>query len=105
MHRTARQESPERRPRDPRSQTGVRIEIRKSPSAKFRAEILDISRTGFQLDITVNWHKGDRLLVHLPGLRPLPATVQWHNDFRTGCKFEVPISEYVYDDLLKRLSG
>jgi PilZ domain len=90
--------------RDPRSATSARIAIRKLGFNKCKADILDISQTGLQLDCSLHFNHGERLLVDLPGLGALSATTVWHNDFRTGCKFENPISEYVYIDLVGRLS-
>jgi|GEM_PF-3189941 len=95
----------EEKPRDPRNKTSARIEIRKSGLKKCKADILNISQAGFQLDCPLHLNEGERLLVDLPGLRALSAITIWHNDLRTGFKFETPISEYVYNDLIRRLSN
>jgi hypothetical protein len=92
-------------PRDPRCKIAARVQMRKSGFNKSNTDILDISRTGFQLDCSLHLNEGERFLVFLPGLQPLSATAVWRNTYRTGCKFENPISEYVYSGLLGRLTG
>jgi PilZ domain len=93
------------KPRDPRSKIAARVQMRKSGFNKSNTDILDISRTGLLLDCSLHLNEGERFLVILPGLQPLTAIAVWRNDFRTGCKFENPISEYVYSGLLGRLTG
>jgi len=93
------------KPRDSRSRISAQIEIRKSGLKKCKADVLDISLTGFQLDCAVRLNEGERFFVDLPGIQTLSATVIWHADLRSGCKFETPISEYIYNDLLGRLSN
>lgn len=99
------EELPREIPRDPRCKIAARIQMRRSGSKKSNADILDISRTGFQLDCTLYLNEGERFLVLLPGMQPLAAIAVWRDDYRTGCKFENPISEYVYGSLLGRLTG
>jgi hypothetical protein len=94
----------EEKPRDPRNKISARIEIRKSGVAKCKADILDISRTGFQLNCALHFNEGEHVFVSLPGMQTLSATAVWHNDFGTGFKFEAPISEYVYDGLVDKMS-
>jgi len=94
----------EEKPRDARSTISARIEIRKSGLKKCKADVVDISLTGFQLDCALRLNEGERFFVDLPGVQTLSATVIWHTDLRSGCKFETPISEYIYHDLLGRLS-
>ena len=91
------------RPRLPRQSLQVSIEIRRAGYTESRAELLNLSRTGFQIDTGLNIGEGQRLTIYLPGLQSLPARVVWRNDFRVGCTFENPISDYVYDSLLRRL--
>jgi len=92
-------------PRDPRSKIAAHVQMRKSGFNKSNTDILDISHTGFQLDCALHLNAAERFLVFLPGLQPLSAIAVWRNDYRTGCKFENPISEYVYSGLLSRLTG
>ncbi|QLC23948.1 hypothetical protein HFP57_02140 [Parasphingopyxis algicola] len=92
-------------PRDPRQEVEIRMGFRKPGYPKTKGDLLNISRTGFQLDSAAVLGESDRLFLYLPGLQPLSATVVWRNDFRIGCKFDTPISDYVYDNLISRLTG
>ena len=91
------------RPRLPRQSLEVSIGIRRAGYTESKAELLNLSRTGFQIDTGLKMGEGQRLTIYLPGLQSLPARVVWRNDFRIGCMFENPISDYVYDSLLRRL--
>lgn len=93
---TDNQRRAEREPLD------VRVDFRKRSYRMSRADLIDISRTGFLLDLSVTFSAGEAIWLHLPGLAPLEAIVARVDDFRIGCEFVRPIPDYVFEDWLNK---
>lgn len=83
-----------------RRRANVRIGMRKRGYSQTKTDMTDISQTGFQIDSTINLATGEIIFIYLPGIQPLSARVVWRDGFRVGCRFEAPISEYIYERLV-----
>lgn len=86
----------ERKPLD------VRVEFRKRSYRTSRADLIDISSTGFLHDLSVTFSTGEAIWLNLPGLETLEARVVRVDDFRIGCQFVRPIPDYVFEGWLKK---
>lgn len=85
--------------RHAREMTDARIGMRKRGYPRTKADLTDISQTGFRIDSALNLAEGETVFVYLPGFQPLVAKVVWRDGFRVGCRFDTPISDYIYDRL------
>ncbi len=86
-----------------RKDIDIRIDCRKRGYEKAKVELLDLSRTGFLIETGSHFAPGETVFLHLPGLEPKPATVVRHDQFGTGCRFDTPFPDYMFDHLVSRL--
>lgn len=56
-----------------------------------KVPVVDVGRLGFSVRTTVTYPQGSRLILHLPGLAPLPARAVWHARNRLGAHFDAPV--------------
>ena len=85
-----------------RKNLGIRVEYRRRGEKSSRGDLVDLSRTGFQMDSSASFSVGDMIWLHLPGLAAQEARVMRVDGFRIGCAFTNPVADYVFDNWLER---
>lgn len=66
--------------------------------------VLDLSIVGCMIAReAISFEEGGRVLVRLPGLEYMPATVLWIEDGLVGIEFERDLHDAVYDRLIPSL--
>lgn len=86
-----------------RKEVSARIGLRKRGYAQSKVDLLNISKTGFLIEATMQLAIGEQVFLSLPRLESRVAHVAWTDEFRVGCEFEQPLADYVFDDVLARL--
>ncbi len=86
-----------------RKEIDIRIDCRKRGYSKAKVNLVDLSRTGFLIEAGSHFAPGETVFLHLPGFEPTPATVVRHDQFGTGCRFDTPLPDYVFENLVSRL--
>lgn len=82
----------------------LRTGFRKQGNPASKAELLNISATGFAADCAMNIAQGDRVWLMLPGLEAKEAIVIWARDFHIGCEFVEPFADYVFESVAASLA-
>ena len=89
-----------------RGQNRIRLEgevrSRRSGRHAYPTQIMNLSPGGCCIELPFGAMVGDRLWVTLPGLSPIEARVAWSDRSLTGCAFETPIYEPVFEQLRER---
>jgi hypothetical protein len=80
----------------------MRAGFRKRGYDRAKADIRDLSATGFQIDTSMILHESGDVWLKLPALAPKHAVVKWVNDFRAGCEFSAPLHDAVLARILAR---
>lgn len=80
-----------------------RAEFRKRGYEAAKADILDISTTGFKVDTSMALGPDMEVWLKLPGLEPKPAVVMWVDGFHAGCRFLTPFYDAVLEQFLARV--
>lgn len=85
----------------------VDVEARATQAGQKRLWVMlqDISEGGFCIKCMDPLNVGDRVMIHLSGMEPLPANVVWARGTEYGCKFERALYPAVCDHLVTRLKG
>lgn len=78
--------------------------IRRSGTKAFRTQVYDLSPEGCRIEFVERPEIGERVWVKLPGLDPLEASVRWVGGHVGGVRFERPIYEAVFQNLLNQLN-
>ena len=65
--------------------------LREAGGTAAHVRLLDLSRNGFRTEWPYRLEKGRRVLLKIPGLEALPATVAWEANYTVGCKFDAPL--------------
>ncbi len=68
----------------------------------FDVEVLDLSTTGFRCETYFGLVPGSRVLLTIPTLGALAATVTWQSQYVYGCKFEQPLHPAVWETIVAR---
>ncbi len=77
-------------------------EIRIGTRAWHQARLRDLTPEGFRLALTDTPRVGTLLWIRLPNMAILEAEVCWFRNFEAGCKFQSPLSPYVFEHLLRQ---
>lgn len=70
-----------------------------------KADVLDLSETGFRVDSALTLGPGSEVVLRLPGLEAKAARVVWAVGFEAGCEFETPLYGPVLEAFLRRHGG
>ncbi len=87
--------------RAPRTEIALRAGFRKSGYETSKADILDISSTGFRIDSSMALGAGSDVWLKLPGFEPKHARVVWVDGYKAGCEFVSPFYDAVFDNFLR----
>jgi hypothetical protein len=88
----------ERRTGD-RARINVTSEVRAANCAWEKAELEDLSCSGFRMRWKPRYQVDSEFSIRFPGLELLRARVCWHDDRRIGCEFTKPLSDFVFDHI------
>lgn len=78
----------------------IPCELRVGTRAWRKAEIADLTPEGFQVKIFDMPPRGTPLYVRFAGIQMLNAEVCWTKIDTAGCRFLMPISQYVFDHII-----
>ncbi|QLC22284.1 PilZ domain-containing protein [Parasphingopyxis sp. CP4] len=87
-----------------RKQVDIRVGFRKRGYRRSKADVRNLSVTGFLIDSGMSLAVGEEVWLNLPGLQSIPATVTRTDGYEAGCAFERPLNDAVFDNLIKHLS-
>ncbi len=62
-------------------------------------KVTDLSMHGARLQSYSTMRKGEKILLTLPMLGQVSATVMWATDFEAGCQFHMPLDYDAYEQL------
>ncbi|VVT01830.1 PilZ domain-containing protein [Erythrobacter sp. EC-HK427] len=86
--------------RHERERVEINCEIRVGTKAWRKAQIADLTPEGFQVRIFDMPPRGTTLFLRFAGIQMLNAEVCWARADTAGCRFVVPISQYVFDHII-----
>ena len=89
--------------REFRTTIDIRVGFRKRGYRQSKADIKDISTTGFLIDTIMNLSTGEEVWLSIPGLESIPAKVVRIDGYEVGCEFERKLNEAVLDNVIAEL--
>ena len=87
-----------------RKQVDIRVGFRKRGYRQSKADIRNLSVTGFLIDTGMSLSVGEEVWLSLPGLQSIPAKVTRVDGYEAGCAFDRPLSDAVLNNLIEHLS-
>ena len=92
MHLEARRHS--------RSDVKIMGSIRVSGGIRSRVRIIELSRSGFQMEC-LSYIPADRpVFMTLSGLAQLECDIAWRSEWHYGCVFTSPLHDAIYDHIV-----
>ena len=83
-----------------RSDVKIMANIRVSGGLRGKVRIVDLSRTGFQMEC-LSFMPSDRpIFLTMPGFMHLESRIVWHSDWHYGCAFASPLNFAVYEHIV-----
>ena len=79
----------------------IMAEIRVSGGIRNKVRIIDLSRTGFQMECLAFIPNDRPVFMTLPGLLQLECAIIWHSEWHYGCIFASPLHEAVHDHIVE----
>ncbi|WP_340588456.1 PilZ domain-containing protein [Erythrobacter alti] len=92
--------SDENRRENGRVKVDLNCEIRVGARAWRKTRIADLTPGGFQVTILDMPARGTSVYLRFAGIQLLHAEVCWSDRDVAGCKFETPLSPYVFDHIV-----
>ena len=89
------------RRRDSRSDVKIIAKIRVSGGLQNKVRIVDLSRTGFQMECLAFIPDDRPVFITLPGFVQLECGIMWQSEWHYGCAFTCPLHEAVYNHIVK----
>jgi len=86
----------------PRRPVAIPVRLSSSAMKPLRATVSNVSRMGCRLDVRCRFAPGAALLVTIPDLSPLSATIVWSRERQAGVRFSRPLGAAVLDRLIAR---
>ncbi len=78
----------------------VKVKVRQRGAKGMAVVMEDVSCLGCRVEWPHLVAKGDRVWISFPGLEAIPALVIWTENFRIGCRFEIPLHAAVFRSLV-----
>jgi hypothetical protein len=88
-----------------RASVGIPAQLREMGGKAHQVDVEDLSVTGFRVDSIYNVRVGGRVFLTIPGFAAMEAVVAWRNKSGYGCRFERPLSTYVFDAIVARYAA
>ena len=92
-------------PREERRAVSLQCEVRVRSGQWNPGRISNLTCEGFQLYTRETLTDGTAIALRFAGLEPMRAQVCWNSRAKTGCRFERPLSIYVFEHLLREYSS
>lgn len=83
-----------------RSDVIIMAEVRTSGGLKTMVRVLNLSRTGFQMECLPYIPSDRPIFLSLPGFMPLECAIAWHSDCHYGCAFSSPLHEAIFEHIV-----
>lgn len=84
-----------------RREITLTCEVRMDNGTWTKVDLVNLTNCGFQIAWLPRCRAGAKVLVRMPGLQALSATVRWQNNFGIGCEFAAPLYEPVFEHLVR----
>jgi hypothetical protein len=84
-----------------RSRLSIPCDVRQGTRAWQRANLQDLSPTGFRLSGLIQPSATLPLSIRLPGLQLLSARIRWHHGAIIGCEFASPLHVAVFEHIAR----
>ncbi|RJY09390.1 PilZ domain-containing protein [Aurantiacibacter aquimixticola] len=91
---------PEKRAVSTRANVDIDCDIRIAGRAWRKARIADLTPQGFQVTVLDMPARGTPVQMRFAGLQMLQAEVAWAKSDVAGCRFAVPLGDYVFDHIV-----
>ncbi|MFN3620739.1 MAG: PilZ domain-containing protein [Sphingorhabdus sp.] len=88
------------RRRHDRSDVKIIADIRVSRGLRNKVRIVDLSRTGFQMECLAFIPDDRPVFMTLPGFVQLECAIKWRSEWHYGCAFNSPLHEGVHDHIV-----
>lgn len=76
-------------------------EITASGGLRNKVRIVDLSRTGFQMECLAFIPNDRPVFITLPGFVQLECAIKWRSDWHYGCAFKCPLHKGVHHDIVE----
>lgn len=86
----------------PRSPVSVEIDLRNAERSRLRAELREISATGFRLHCPALLPIDGKIVIYIPSFEGFSARVIWREDNLYGCEFLNSLYPAVVDHIAAR---
>lgn len=97
-------EPPEDRRGSQRACVDIECDVRIGTASWQRAGLTDLTPEGFRMRRSPMWGLGAAVWIRISGLAPLSATIRWVERDFVGCRFNSPLSEYIFDNIVQQAS-
>ena len=84
-----------------RNSVKIVADVRESRGGRFKASVIDLSRSGFRMHSASFVEKGKVIFLTMPGFEPLEARVAWYDKEYYGCEFSQRLHVAIYDHIKK----
>ena len=88
--------------RERRARVTLDCEVRQSTRPWKKAQLEDISPSGFRISRFPDCSSEIPLRIRIPGLELLTAKVRWKKGDEVGCEFASPLHVAVFEHIVKR---
>lgn len=85
-----------------RAHVAIEADLRKPGRTPFKVLIRDLSETGGRAETLAKIHPGDNVMLTLPGLAPISATIRWTTSREFGLQWASPLHPSVFDHIKSR---
>ena len=83
----------------------ILADVKAGSGAWKRAQLTDISATGFRIAWFPNANAGQTVIVRIPGIEGLTAFIRRAGVEGIGCEFEHSLSPYVFEHIARHAGG
>lgn len=74
--------------------------VRRAGDAGAKVTLLDLSTSGFRVEVSSKLMPGSYVWLRLPGLSPLDARVAWCDGIQMGARFEQPLHQAIVERIV-----
>jgi hypothetical protein len=94
-------QTPEDRRQKPRTQVDIVCDVRIGSSEWQLEDLFDLTPQGFRMRRSPLCRTGVKVWIRIAGLAPQSAEIRWIEGNSAGCGFSAPLSEYVFDHIVR----
>lgn len=85
-----------------RAPVAIEAELRRPGRTPFKITVTDLSRTGCRCDTLSKTQEGEKVMLAMPGLAPIPGIIRWANTRGFGLEWDHPMHAAVFDHICKQ---